>query len=100
MVVIFSLSAGQPLNFGLEARQATEFFLTSAMSLFAILLIAPRVIGWKSGMALLLLFLVHLFFGDEAERKIFAYGGLLLSLVSHTAKFINSVILIIFLVVT
>ena len=80
MVVVFSLSSGEPLSFGLESRQAVEFLLTSAMSLFAILLIAPRVIGWKGGAALLALFVVHLFFTGESERMLFAYAFLALSL--------------------
>ena len=85
MVVVFSLSAGEPLNFGLESRQAAEFLLTSAMSLFAVLLVAPRVIGWKGGAVLLGLFVAHLFFTDESERMIFAYIFLALSLVMVVA---------------
>ena len=73
MVVIFSISAGEPLNFGLDDRQAVEFLLTSAMSLFAILLIIPRVIGWRPGAALLVLFAAHLAIPNEEARLIFAY---------------------------
>ena len=73
MVVVFSVSAGEILNFELEGRQAAEFLLTSAMSLFAVLLVAPRVIGWKGGMTLLALFVVHLFFTDESSRMFFSY---------------------------
>ena len=80
MVVVFSLSSGEPLNFGLESRQAAEFLLTSAMSLFAVLLIAPRVIDWKGGGVLLGIFVAHLFFTGESERMLFAYAFLVLSL--------------------
>ena len=80
MVVVFSLSSGEPLNFGLESRQAAEFLLTSAMSLFAVLLIAPRVIDWKGGAVLLGIFVAHLFFTGESERMLFAYLFLALSL--------------------
>ena len=80
MVVVFSLSSGEPLNFGLESRQAAEFLLTSAMSLFAVLLIARRVIDWKGGAVLLGLFVAHLFFTSESERMLFAYIFLALSL--------------------
>lgn len=73
MVVIFSISAGEPLNFGLDDRQAVEFLLTSAMSLFAILLIIPRVIGWRSGASLIVLFAAHLAIPNEEARLIFAY---------------------------
>ena len=84
MVGIFSLSAGELLSFPLDSRQSTEFFLTSAVSVFAILLIAPRLVGWRAGAALLFLFIAHLFFVDEAARRIFAYvylglaGGLVI----------------------
>ena len=83
MVVVFSLSAGEPLNFLLNSRQATEFLLTSAVSVFAVLLIAPRLITWTSGVTLLGLFIAHLFFVDEGERLVFAliYLGLAAALV-------------------
>ena len=73
MVVTFSLSAGEPLSFLLDDRQAVEFFLTSAVSTFAIVLIIPRVLGWKAGLAILGLFAVHLVFTDPDERRVFAY---------------------------
>ena len=73
MVLIFSISAGEPLSFGLDDRQGVEFLLTSAMSAFAILLIIPRVIGWRPGAALLVLFVAHLVFPNEEVRLIFAY---------------------------
>ena len=65
MVVIFSFaSPGQPLSFPLDDRQSVEFLLTTAMSVFAILLIAPRIISWKAGAMLLGTFVAHLFFTD------------------------------------
>ena len=73
MVVVFSISAGQLLSFPLDSRQAAEFLLMTAMSLFAILLIAPRLITWKAGLVLLGLFVAHLFFTDKDARLIFAY---------------------------
>ena len=73
MVVVFSLSVGQPLSFGLDDRQAIEFLLTSAMSVFAVLLVVPRLIGWRSGAAILVLFVAHLIFPNEEARLIFAY---------------------------
>ncbi len=73
MVVIFSMSVGEPLSFALESRQAVEFLLTSSVSLFAILLIAPRSISWQGGLALLGLFILHLFFVDEGERLVFTF---------------------------
>ena len=73
MVVLFSLSAGQPLNFPLDHRQWTEFLLTAMVSVFAILLIAPRVISWRGGLVILGLFVAHLFFVSSQERLYFVY---------------------------
>ena len=78
MVWVFSLSAGQVLSFPLDERQATEFLLTTAVSLFALLLIAPRTLGWRAGAVLLGTFVAHLFF-PSAEHRLyiaFAYFGL------------------------
>ena len=83
MVIIFSIaSPGQPLTFPLDDRQSVEFLLTTAMSVFAILLIAPRIISWKAGAVLLVLFLAHLFFTDTQARLYYSYlffglGGVL-----------------------
>lgn len=75
MVLIFSFaSPGVPLSFPLDDRQSIEFLLTSAMSVFAILLIAPRIITWKAGAVLLVTFVAHLFFTDPQMRLYFAYG--------------------------
>ena len=79
MVVIFSLSAGQALSFPLDSRQATEFLLTAAVSAFALVLIAPRLLSWRAGLVLLGLFLLHLFFPDEDARLVFAYVYLALA---------------------
>jgi cation:H+ antiporter len=73
ITVIFSISAGQVLSFPLDDRQSIEFMLTAAVSLFALILIAPRVLGPKVGLVLLGLFVVHLFFSDPTQRQIFAY---------------------------
>ena len=81
MVVIFSLSAGQALNFPLEDRQTIEFLLTSAVSGFALALILPRMIGWKTGSILLALFIIHLPFVDPEQRRLFAYLYLALTAV-------------------
>jgi len=73
MTVIFGLSAGEILNFPLDSRQSAEFLLTSAISVFAILLIVRRVISWRAGLILLVLFVAHLGFVDKEARLIFAY---------------------------
>ena len=73
MVGIFSLAAGQDLSFPLDDRQGVEFLLTGAVSVFAIMLIAPRRFSWHVGAVLLGLFIVHLPFTSTAERLIFTY---------------------------
>ena len=73
MVVIFSLSAGQVLTFPLDDRQAIEFLLTTAVAVFGLLLIARRVLDWRAGAALLVLFIAHLFF-PKAEHRLWMTG--------------------------
>ncbi len=74
MVGIFSLSAGALLSFPLNDRQAAEFLLTTAFSLFGLLLIARRTVDWKTGALLLTTFVAHLFFPQAQHRLWFAYG--------------------------
>jgi hypothetical protein len=57
----------------LDHRQSIEFLLTMAVSTFAILTIAPRLISWRVGVFLLALFIAHLFFPGSGERLVFAY---------------------------
>lgn len=74
MVIIFMITApGNPISFPLNNQQSVEFLLMTAMSVFAILLIAPRIITWRAGAILLVLFIAHLFFPDPAIRLIFVY---------------------------
>ena len=84
MTVIFSMSAGEVISFPLDDRQGIEFLLTTAVSLFGVLLIAKRVISWKSGAVLLVLFIAHLLFPNEDARLVFAfiYLGLAVVLVA------------------
>ena len=84
MVIVFSISAGQVLSFPLVDRQLAEFILLTAVSAFAILIIARRVVSWHAGVALLGLFVVHLFFVEPFERYLFAfiYFGLALGVVA------------------
>ena len=73
ITIVFSISAGEVLSFPLDDRQSIEFMLTAAVSAFAIILIAPRVLGPRVGLVLLGLFIVHLFFSDSGQRLIFSY---------------------------
>ncbi len=75
IVVVFSISAGQPLSFHLDhyepvnlldrlasgfGLQSSEFLLTAAAAAFAILLISTRVIKLWHGLALLGIFVGYL----------------------------------------
>jgi cation:H+ antiporter len=73
MPLIFSISFGQPSHFPLDSHQAVEFLLTSAMSLFAIVLLGRLRIPWYSALLLLGIFASHLFFTGTEERRIFAF---------------------------
>ena len=68
MVGVFSLSAGQLLSFPLDHRQAVEFLLTAAFSLFGLLLVARQTADWKAGAALLATFVAHLLFPQPEHR--------------------------------
>ena len=65
MVGIFSLSFGDLTNFPLNDMQSTEFILTATVTFLGLIFLAPRVIGWKAGATLLILFVTHLFFTDQ-----------------------------------
>ena len=75
IVVVFSISAGQPLSFPLDhyepdnffARiaspfglQSGEFLLTAVVAIFAILIISTRIVKLWHGLALLAIFVVYL----------------------------------------
>ena len=86
IVVVFSISAGQPLSFPLDhfepgnflsrfaspfGLQSSEFLLTAAMAAFALLLISTRIIRLWHGITLLVIFLAYL----VAMWLLNAFGG-------------------------
>jgi cation:H+ antiporter len=73
MPIVFSLSFGEAIGFPLDHQQAIEFFLTSSLSLFAVSLIARLKVPWYGAIALLGLFIVHLFFLGPEARLIFSF---------------------------
>jgi len=73
MPIIFSLSFGQATGFPLDHQQAVEFLLTSSMSLFAVVLMARLRIPWYGALALLGIFIAHLFFVEPEARRIFSF---------------------------
>ena len=79
MAMVFSGYAGAVLDFPLDWRQSVEFLLTTSVSLFALLLVAKRVINWWAGAILLGLFIAHLPFTDPSLRIWFVFIYLALS---------------------
>jgi cation:H+ antiporter len=73
MPIVFSLSFGQAADFPLDHQQAVEFLLTSSMSLFAVGLIARLRVPWYGAVALVGLFVAHLFFVEPDARLIFSF---------------------------
>jgi len=73
MVGVFSLSAGEILSFPLNHMQSVEFLLTAAVSALGVMFLIHRVINWKAGLILLVIFLAHLPFTDSSERLYFTY---------------------------
>ncbi len=71
IVVVFSGSAGEILSFPLNDRQGVEFLLTTMVSAFGLLLVAKRMISWKAGAILLILFIAHLPFLEPNQRLAF-----------------------------
>ena len=80
--LVYSISAGSISELPLDSRQADEFLLTAAQSLFAVLLLASMRVSWRGGLALLVLFLGQLFFTDSTIRMGFSilYLGLSLAI--------------------
>lgn len=70
----YALSSGSMHPMPLDARQAEEILLTSAQSLFALLLISDLAFSLWDGAAICLLFLTQLFFTTATARMY--YSGL------------------------
>jgi cation:H+ antiporter len=68
MPALFSLSFGEPHSFPLDHQQGVEFLLTASMSLFAIVLLARMRVPLYGALALLGLFIFHLFFTAPGPR--------------------------------
>lgn len=64
----YSLARGAPAALPLDARQVEELLLTSAQSLFALVLIANFDLSVKEALVLLGTFLLQLFFPDPQVR--------------------------------
>jgi cation:H+ antiporter len=77
--LVFALSAGHLGPMHLDSRQCEEIFLTSAQSLFGLVVIANYSFGLLEALALFSLFLVQLLLPSEHARWIFAWTYILLA---------------------
>jgi cation:H+ antiporter len=60
LALVYSIASGRPATLPLDGRQAMELFLTSAQSLFAVVLIVALALDWKGALALFALFIGQL----------------------------------------
>ena len=76
--VVYSINLGSTAGLPLDDRQLDEFLLTSAQSLFAVLLLVTLTVSWRGAAVLLVLFATQIFFTDPQIRMIFSliYLGL------------------------
>ena len=70
--VAYSIALGSVANLPLDTRQTEELFLTSAQSLFALILIANFDLSIKESLVLLATFLLQLFFPSTEVRLVMA----------------------------
>lgn len=82
----YCLSTGSTAPMPLDARQAQEVFLTSAQSLFGLMLIMNLSFSLAEALALLFLFGAQIFFPQSAARYGFAFAYLGLSVMLFAAQ--------------
>ncbi len=82
MPLVFSLSLGQATGFPLDSQQSIEFFLTSTVALFGVVLLSRLRFGAPSALLLLALFILQLVLSTPEMRRIVAlvYLGLAMGL--------------------
>ncbi|MBI2251330.1 MAG: sodium:calcium antiporter [Armatimonadetes bacterium] len=79
--LVFSLSAGKILALPLYSRQVEEFFLTSAQSAFAIMIISNLQISLWEALIIFFLFITQIFFTTPFSRHIYSLIYILFSLI-------------------
>lgn len=77
--LVYNISAGHAGSMVLDARQCEEIFLTSAQSLFAIVIISNLSFSVTEALILLVLFASQLFFTSTETRTTYAFLYLLFS---------------------
>src|SRR4051812_40010394 len=72
LALVYSIASGRPATLHLDERQAMELLLTSAQSLFAIVLIVALALDWRGAFALFVLFVAQLVAPWEGAHAWFA----------------------------
>jgi len=83
---VFNLSSGSLTPMHLDPRQVEEIFLTSAQSLFALVLLMNLSFSAGEAAALLLLFATQIAFPQPSARWAFAFGYIALSVAMLTLQ--------------
>ncbi|MFO1519326.1 MAG: sodium:calcium antiporter [bacterium] len=77
--LVYNLSAGHWGKMPMDARQSEEFFLTSAQSIFALVVLANLKFSITEALLLFVLFITQLFFTSTEARNIYAFIYLVLA---------------------
>jgi hypothetical protein len=80
LALVYSIASGRPSTLPLDERQAMELFLTSAQSLFALVLIVALALDWKGALALFVLFVAQLVAPWEGAHLWFAIAYVVLAI--------------------
>ena len=68
LAIVYSVSAGAPLALPLDARQTEEMLLTTAQSMFAVIVLADLRFSVREALVLFVLFVSQLFLTSPAAR--------------------------------
>ncbi|MGE3270768.1 MAG: sodium:calcium antiporter [Chloroflexota bacterium] len=81
LALVYSIAKGQPDALPLDSHQAIELFLTSAQSLFAVVLIVALMLDWKGALALFVLFFAQLLAPWDGAHLWFAFAYIAVAIV-------------------
>ncbi|MCC6178946.1 MAG: sodium:calcium antiporter [Chloroflexi bacterium] len=76
LALVYSIALGRPGTLEFDHRQVQELFLTSAQSLFAVVLIVGMALSWRGALALFVLFIGQLLSPWEGAHWWFAIAYL------------------------
>jgi cation:H+ antiporter len=80
LALVYSIASGRPATLPIDSRQAMELFLTSAQSLFAVMLIVALALDWRGALALFVLFVLQLVAPWEGAHLWFAVAYVVLAI--------------------